>query len=118
VEVLSGGNAQRVLLAKWFAVEPTLLLLHEPVQGVDVGSRSHIVDLIQRRAERGLAVICASADHEFLAQVASRVLVFHHGTVSQELVADNGVSFVSKDDMVRACQMKSDKDFFERGVTS
>jgi ribose transport system ATP-binding protein len=106
IEALSGGNAQRVLLAKWFAVSPTLLLLHEPVQGVDVGSRSQIVDLILRRAEQGLAVLCASADHEFLAQVAHRVLVFHHGAIDQELSAAPDSSFVSKDDMVWACQVK------------
>jgi ribose transport system ATP-binding protein len=107
VEVLSGGNAQRVLLAKWFGVAPSLLLLHEPVQGVDVGSRSQIVDLILHRAEQGLAVLCASADHEFLAQVAHRVLVFHHGVIDQELTATPGSSFVTKDDMVWACQVKS-----------
>ena len=106
VSVLSGGNAQRVLLAKGITAKPAILLLHEPVQGVDVGSRSHIVETILNRAANGLAVICASSDHEFLSQVANRVLVFSRGQIVQELSPQPGASFVGKDEMVYACQTK------------
>jgi ribose transport system ATP-binding protein len=115
ISMLSGGNAQRVLIAKWLATKPVLLLLHEPVQGVDVGSRSQIVDLILQRAQQGLAVICASGDHEILAQMASRVLVFHHGVVGQELLASDDTPFVAKDEIVWACQVKNESDFVRTG---
>jgi ABC-type sugar transport system ATPase subunit len=105
---LSGGNAQRVLMAKWLAVDLDLLLLDEPVRGVDVGARLQISELILDRASRGLSVLCATSDHEFLSQVAHRVLVFANGGLSFELHPKDGVPFVSKDDMVWACQAKKD----------
>ena len=104
---LSGGNAQRVMMAKGITAKPTILLLHEPVQGVDVGSRSHIADVILDRASNGLAVVCASGDHEFLAQVATRVLVFSHGQIVNELKPKQGQQFVGKDEIVYACQNKT-----------
>jgi ribose transport system ATP-binding protein len=107
---LSGGNAQRVMMAKGITAKPSILLLHEPVQGVDVGSRSHIADVILDRASSGLAVLCASGDHEFLAQVASRVLVFSHGKIVSELHAKEGQQFVGKDEIVYACQNKISVD--------
>jgi len=113
IHVLSGGNAQRVVLAKGITAKPVILLLHEPVQGVDVGSRSHIVGTILDRAAKGLAVICASSDHEFLSQVATRVLVFSRGQVVQELSTEPGASFVDKDEMVYACQTKIAVDVVE-----
>ncbi|MGH3732018.1 MAG: ATP-binding cassette domain-containing protein [Acidimicrobiales bacterium] len=105
---LSGGNAQRVLMAKWLAVEIDFLLLDEPVRGVDVGARLQIAELILDRASRGLSVLCATSDHEFLSQVAHRVLVFANGELSFELHPKDGASFVAKDDMVWACQAKED----------
>ena len=84
-EALSGGNQQRVLFAKWLQPEPVLLLLHEPTQGVDVGAREQIFALLSDVARKGTAVLVASSDHEQLATVCDRVLVFGRGRVVAEL---------------------------------
>jgi ribose transport system ATP-binding protein len=82
---LSGGNQQKALLAKWLQMEPTLLLLHEPTQGVDVGSKADIFSRITEAAEAGTSVIIASAEHEDLANLCTRVIVFDSGRVVGEL---------------------------------
>jgi len=82
---LSGGNQQKALLAKWLQMEPTLLLLHEPTQGVDVGSKADIFSRITEAAEAGTAVLIASAEHEDLAHLCERVIVFDSGRVVGEL---------------------------------
>jgi ribose transport system ATP-binding protein len=82
---LSGGNQQKVVLAKWFETEPKVLLLHEPTQGVDVGARSQIYKRLREAALSGLAVIIASAEFEDLAHVCDRVIVFRDGRPKAEL---------------------------------
>jgi ribose transport system ATP-binding protein len=82
---LSGGNQQKVVLAKWFETEPTVLLLHEPTQGVDVGARSQIYKRLRQAASTGLAVLIASAEFEDLAHVCDRVIVIQDGVPRAEL---------------------------------
>jgi len=82
---LSGGNQQKALLGRWLQTRPCLLLLHEPTQGVDVGSRKQILQIIAEVASAGAAVIIASAEYEELANLCHRVLVFRHGRAVQEL---------------------------------
>ena len=84
-ESLSGGNQQKALLAKWLQIRPSLLLLHEPTQGVDVGARQNIFRVIATIAGSGTAIICASADYEQLASICDRVLVFQRGRIVHEL---------------------------------
>jgi ribose transport system ATP-binding protein len=96
---LSGGNQQKALIAKWLQTEPRLLLLHEPTQGVDIGAREQIFDVIRASAAAGRSVLCASADHEQLAAVCDRVLVFSGGTVVAELTGLN----VTKDRITERC---------------
>src|SRR6185437_8870643 len=86
---LSGGNQQKALLAKWLQTRPRLLLLHEPTQGVDIGSRKQILQTIAEVAAAGTAVVIASAEYEELANLCHRVLVFRHGRVVQELSGDH-----------------------------
>jgi ribose transport system ATP-binding protein len=82
---LSGGNQQKVLLAKWFLTEPQLLLLHEPTQGVDIGAREEIFELLRSAAADGCAVVIASSDHEQLAAVCNHVAIVRSGRVAQQL---------------------------------
>lgn len=87
-ENLSGGNQQKVLLAKWLETNPRLLLLHEPTQGVDVGAREQIFKVVQQAAQGGSAVLCSSNDAEQLARICQRVIVFARGRPVRELVGD------------------------------
>jgi ribose transport system ATP-binding protein len=72
-------------MAKWLSTEPSLLLLHEPTHGVDVGSREQILLRIRSAARNGMAVVCASSDPEQLAELCDRVLTFERGKVVAEL---------------------------------
>jgi ribose transport system ATP-binding protein len=96
---LSGGNAQKVLLAKWLIREPKLLMLDEPTQGVDVGTRQQVFQVIRKAAAEGAAVLCASSDFEQLADLCTRVLVFARGRIVQELTGSD----ISKDNIAEAC---------------
>jgi ribose transport system ATP-binding protein len=82
---LSGGNQQKVLMAKWLQTRPALLMVHEPTQGVDVGAREEIFAVLRSAAAEGMAVLCASSDHEQLASICDRVLVFRQGRIVAEL---------------------------------
>jgi len=98
---LSGGNQQKVLMAKWLQSDPMLLLLHEPTQGVDVGAREEIFTYIRGAANRGMSILCASADHEQLATICDRVLVMSRGRITGELTGDE----LSKHSITEACLM-------------
>ncbi|HVY95960.1 MAG TPA: sugar ABC transporter ATP-binding protein [Solirubrobacterales bacterium] len=82
---LSGGNQQKVAVAKWLRVEPDLLVLDEPTQGVDVGAKAEILDLVAAAAEQGVAVVLCSSDLDDLEAICSRVLVIRGGRIAAEL---------------------------------
>lgn len=82
---LSGGNAQKALMAKWLQIEPRLLLLDEPTQGVDVGARQQIWDALDRVAASGACIMVGSTDYDQLAQICHRVLIFARGQIVAEL---------------------------------
>lgn len=82
---LSGGNQQKVLLAKWLQTDPKLLLLDEPTQGVDFGARQQIFEALDQAARKGTAILCASTDNEQLEQICDRILVFSRGRPVTEL---------------------------------
>ncbi len=96
---LSGGNAQKVVLAKWLQTHPTLILLDEPTQGVDVGARELVFEAIRKATSSGASVICASSDYEQLAILCHRVLVFSDGRVVRTLDGTD----VTKDQIARTC---------------
>lgn len=87
--MLSGGNQQKVLLAKWIQENPKLLILHEPTQGIDIGARQAIYNLIENSVKNtGMTVICSSSDYEQLEQICDRVLILVNGRIIEELTGD------------------------------
>ncbi|MEV7009194.1 sugar ABC transporter ATP-binding protein [Streptosporangium sp. NPDC051022] len=84
---LSGGNQQKVMLGKWLAGRPRVLILHEPTQAVDVGAREDILRAISETAQRGVAVLVASIQPADLAAVCDRVLIFRDGRITGEITA-------------------------------
>lgn len=85
MSTLSGGNQQKVILARWLRREPKILLLDEPTQGVDVGARAEIYDLIRSAVAGGCAALLVSSDFEELSRVADRVVVLARGRIVAEL---------------------------------
>jgi len=85
VRYLSGGNQQKVVLAKWLAIRPRVLLLDEPTRGIDVGAKAEIYDLVHRLAGDGLAVLFVSSEMEEILSLADRALVMHEGRLVGEL---------------------------------
>ncbi|WP_344973268.1 sugar ABC transporter ATP-binding protein [Salinactinospora qingdaonensis] len=88
VAELSGGNQQKVLLARWLALNPTVLLLDEPTRGIDVGAKAEVQRLVDELAAEGLGVMLISSDVEELIEGADRVVVLKDGAVVGELTGD------------------------------
>ncbi|WP_405392794.1 sugar ABC transporter ATP-binding protein [Streptomyces sp. NBC_01102] len=86
---LSGGNQQKVLLARWLCLEPKVLLLDEPTRGIDVGAKAEVQSLIDDLAREGLAVLLISSDIEELIEGADRIVVLRGGAVAGELAGDD-----------------------------
>ena len=84
VTSLSGGNQQRVVLAKWLAMNPHLMILNGPTVGVDIGSKREILEIIRDRAQEGMAFLVVSDDIPELIQICHRVMVIKNGQVSKE----------------------------------
>ena len=89
ISTLSGGNQQKVLFARGLRLDPTLLLLDEPTQGIDVGAKEEIHGLIDDLAAEANAVVVASTDTDELVRLATRVIIMRNGTVTAELVGDD-----------------------------
>jgi ribose transport system ATP-binding protein len=85
---LSGGNQQKVIVAKWLAVNPKVLILDEPTNGVDIGAREKIYSVIRDQASRGLAFIICSSDAGELAELCDRILVLNDGKIISELIGE------------------------------
>ena len=96
---LSGGNQQKLVLGKWLQLEPLLVLLDEPTQGIDVGARQEIYDRLMEVCGAGGAVICATSEFEQLEIIAHRVLVFDRGQIRAELKGND----VTKQAIADAC---------------
>lgn len=88
VRSLSGGNQQRVVLAKWLVRDPRVLILNSPTVGVDVGSKSEILDMLRAKGREGMAIVVISDDVPELVAVCHRVLVVRRGRISDELAGD------------------------------
>jgi ABC-type sugar transport system ATPase subunit len=89
IQNLSGGNQQKVVLAKWFDTSPKAVILDEPTRGVDVGSKSEIYSIIQDLSESGVAVLFASSDLTELLGICDRIVVLREGEVAADLEREN-----------------------------
>jgi ribose transport system ATP-binding protein len=85
VRRLSGGNQQKVVVAKWLATEPDILVLDEPTVGVDIGAKAEIIELVRGLADEGKAIIAISSELAEVLALADRILVLRDGTVDRSL---------------------------------
>jgi ribose transport system ATP-binding protein len=85
VQFLSGGNQQKVVLAKWLALQPRVLLLDEPTRGIDVGAKQEIYRLMEQLAADGLTILFVSSEMEEILRMSDRALVMHQGRIVGEL---------------------------------
>lgn len=83
---LSGGNQQKVVFAKWYAIGPEILILDEPTKGVDVGAKREIYDLIKDLTNKGVSIILISSDLPELISLSNRIYVIHEGKIQGELL--------------------------------
>ncbi|RLE01645.1 MAG: hypothetical protein DRJ11_09150, partial [Candidatus Aminicenantes bacterium] len=84
VQTLSGGNQQKVILAKWMMISPKVLLLDEPTAGIDVGAKYEIYNLMNRWTAEGKSILLITSELPELLAMADRILVLHRGQVMQE----------------------------------
>ena len=85
VQNLSGGNQQKVVLAKWLFTQSKVLIFDEPTRGIDVGAKTEIYQLMNRLAENGVAIIMISSELPEILGMSDRILVMHDGAVAGEL---------------------------------
>jgi len=79
---LSGGNQQKVVLAKWLSMRPKVLIFDEPTRGIDVGAKQEIYDMLRRLTDAGVAILMISSDMEEVIGVSDRIAVMHEGAIS------------------------------------
>jgi ribose transport system ATP-binding protein len=96
--MLSGGNQQKVALAKWLSYPPRVLVLCEPTRGMDVGAKSDVIHIIRELRARGLAIIVLSTEPETVLSLADRVIVLKRGSVVREFANEA----ISKDRLLEA----------------
>jgi rhamnose transport system ATP-binding protein len=85
IEALSGGNQQKVVIAKWLATNPRVLILDEPTRGVDIGAKVEVHRIISDLAAAGLGIVLISSDLPEVLAMSDRILVLHEGRLSAEI---------------------------------
>ena len=85
---LSGGNQQKIVLGKWLAMKPKLLMLDEPTRGIDIGAKREIYKLMEKLAGEGMAILFVSSEMEEVLGMSDRTYVMHEGKISGELSRD------------------------------
>ena len=106
VSELSGGNQQKVVLAKWLARDPKLLLLNEPTRGIDVGTKKEIYELMASLAEKGVSIVMISSDTMELIGMCDRVITVYEHEINQELLSDD----LTEGSLVKASVFRRDRD--------
>jgi ribose transport system ATP-binding protein len=79
---LSGGNQQKVVLARWLSMKPRVIIFDEPTRGIDVGAKHEIYELMRKLADSGVAILMISSDMEEVVGVSDRIAVMHEGAIS------------------------------------
>lgn len=100
---LSGGNQQKIVLAKWLATKPKLLLLDEPTRGIDINAKNEIYKLILKLAEEGLGIVVVSSELPEIMAISDRILVMAEGVLTAEIAIDQA----SEDSILRAAIPRS-----------
>ena len=88
VKNLSGGNQQKVVIAKWMAMNPKILIMDEPTRGIDIGAKSEIYAIMRKLTEEGMSIIMISSEMAEIQKVSDRVIVMHEGSVTGEMSVD------------------------------
>jgi rhamnose transport system ATP-binding protein len=91
---LSGGNQQKVALARWLAIEPAVLMLDEPTQGIDIGAKAEIHEIMERLAEQGVAIVMISSEMPELLAMSDRIAVMRAGTIAGVLARDEATPHI------------------------
>lgn len=104
IRLLSGGNQQKALLARWLATKPDLLILDEPTRGIDVGAHAEIIALIEDLRQKGMALLVASSEMEELVAYSTRVIVLKdrkqvRELVGEEITTDNIISAIAEEEV-------------------
>ena len=86
--LLSGGNQQKVVLAKWLGTEPQILIMDEPTAGVDIGTKTEIVEIVKELAASGKAILVISSEFPELIAMCSRYLIVRRGRIEESIGAD------------------------------
>jgi rhamnose transport system ATP-binding protein len=85
VSALSGGNQQKVVLAKWLSTKPRVLILDEPTRGIDIGAKVEVHRIIGELAASGLAIVLISSDLPEVLAMSDRIIVLHEGRITAEI---------------------------------
>ena len=88
ITTLSGGNQQKVILARWINTKPQVLILDNPTQGVDIGAKQEIYEIVKKIAQSGVAIIVLSGEGQEIVRLCERTLVMFHGKIAGELSGD------------------------------
>ena len=88
VQYLSGGNQQKVVLARWLQTSPSVIIFDEPTRGVDIGAKFEIYQLMRQLAERGVAILMISSELPEILGMSDRILVMHERRIVSELARD------------------------------
>ena len=92
VDELSGGNQQKVVIGKWLATRPEVMILDEPTKGIDIGSKAAVHEFMGELVAQGLAVILVSSELEEVRGIADRIIVMHEGRICGEFSRDEATA--------------------------
>lgn len=107
IQYLSGGNQQKVVIGKWLATHPRILLMDEPTRGIDIGAKQEVYRLMHQLSEKGIAILFVSSEMEEVIGMADRLLVMHEGAISGTLHREE---FTEEKIMMLATRSKTESD--------